>query len=188
MHTVHLAEEIEGGVPYAAMGIFFSVNKYSRKFEDWEIAIIDEFFDTLEWDVTAENPKVHKVTYGKLMNMVDMNNRWTYRGSVTTPPCATSVYWNVLRTVYPIKEKHLNLFKKQLERGHMLDTGNYRITQPLVDFHKPYIITSGYLSDTWVFTSRLTPNFGKDPIVVLIFIIILASLFFMCYKTHLFFK
>jgi len=43
--------------------------------------------------------------------MLDMQNRWTYRGSVTTPPCAVAVYWNVLRTVYPIKAKHLALFK-----------------------------------------------------------------------------
>jgi carbonic anhydrase len=71
--------------------------------EEWETAIIDEFFDTLEWNVSDQNPIVHKVTYGKLMNMVDMDNRWTYRGSVTTPPCASSVYWNVLRTVYPIQ-------------------------------------------------------------------------------------
>jgi carbonic anhydrase len=37
------------------------------------------------------------------MMMVDMDDRWVYRGSVTTPPCTTQVYWNVLRTIYPIK-------------------------------------------------------------------------------------
>jgi hypothetical protein len=37
------------------------------------------------------------------MMMVDTRNRWVYKGSVTTPPCATMVYWNVLTTVYPIK-------------------------------------------------------------------------------------
>ena len=125
MHTVHVADEVQGGVPYAALGIFFSLNKYSRKMEDWETAIIDEFFDSLQWN--EENAVVHKVTYGKLMNMVDTNNRWTYRGSVTTPPCAASVYWNVLRTVYPIKKKHLDLFKNQLKRAGMQDTGNFRV-------------------------------------------------------------
>ena len=149
MHTVHVAEEVQGGIPFAAMGIFFSVNKYSRKMEEWETAIIDEFFESLQWQ--DENPVVHKVTYGKLMNMVDMNNRWTYRGSVTTPPCASSVYWNVLRTVYPIKKKHLDLFKNKLKKAGMIDTGNYRIIQPLVDYHKPFIIQSGQLQDRWVF-------------------------------------
>jgi len=51
------------------------------------------------------------------MMMVNMQDRWTYRGSVTTPPCATAVYWNVLRTVYPIKAAHLAGFKKQLARS-----------------------------------------------------------------------
>jgi len=50
------------------------------------------------------------------MNMVDTNNRWTYEGSVTTPPCATLVYWNVLRTVYPIKAGHLKKFKAMLDK------------------------------------------------------------------------
>lgn len=37
------------------------------------------------------------------MEMVDSKNRWIYLGSVTTPPWAKDVYWNVLRTIYPIK-------------------------------------------------------------------------------------
>ena len=103
MHTVHLADRVRGDVPYAAVGIFFSVNKYTHKLADSDQAIVDDFFESLEWTETETNPKVPEVPYGKLLNMVDMQNRWVYRGSVTTPPCATSVYWNVLRTVYPLK-------------------------------------------------------------------------------------
>jgi len=54
---------------------------------------------------------VARVPYGKLMMMVDYTNRWVYKGSVTTPPCAKYVFWNVLSTVYPISQKHLDLFK-----------------------------------------------------------------------------
>lgn len=53
-----------------------------------------------------------EVPYGDLLMMVNTDDRWIYKGSVTTPPCAQSVYWNVLRTVYPIKKEHLDLFKK----------------------------------------------------------------------------
>jgi len=50
------------------------------------------------------------INYGELIMMVDTNNRWVYKGSVTTPPCAQTVYWNVVRTVYPIKQKHLDYY------------------------------------------------------------------------------
>merc|ERR1719163_748220 len=56
------------------------------------------------------------------MEMVDFRNRWVYKGSVTTPPCARFVYWNVISTIYPIKEKHLLAFQAKLGTG----TGNWR--------------------------------------------------------------
>jgi len=46
------------------------------------------------------------------MMSLNMNNRWVYKGSVTTPPCATFVMWNVLSDVYPISQHHLDLFKQ----------------------------------------------------------------------------
>jgi carbonic anhydrase len=61
------------------------------------------------------------------MMMVDTRNRWVYKGSVTTPPCATFVYWNVVRDVYPISAKHYEQYLSQLERVHGLrQLGNYR--------------------------------------------------------------
>lgn len=77
------------------------------------------------------------------MMMADMNNRWVYKGSVTTPPCAENVYWNVLRTVYPLKQRHLDQFKNQLKRHKgLLETGNYREIQPLIDQNPMIISTS----------------------------------------------
>lgn len=111
MHTVHFPVDniVSDGFIASAVGLFFSVNSPSRAFEPWEVKVVDDFFDSLEWTDTTSNPNVvSEVKYGDLMNMADMNNRWTYRGSVTTPPCAQNVYWNVLRTVYPLKQKHLD--------------------------------------------------------------------------------
>ena len=69
----------------------------------------------MDWDNKSkpegEGPTVNLVTYGDLMSMVDFSNRWVYKGSVTTPPCAKKVYWNVLQTIYPIKKAHLDKFK-----------------------------------------------------------------------------
>jgi len=150
MHTVHLPYsghvlKAEKGYVAAAMGIMFSVDNPSKSFEDWEVKIIDDFFDSLEWAPGAD-VKVPSVSYGQLMMMVDMQNRWTYRGSVTTPPCATAVYWNVLKTVYPIKAKHLAQFKVQLAKHAGLEkTGNWRVITDYIEGdkgHKAQIMTS----------------------------------------------
>ena len=74
------------------------------------------------------------------MMMVDTDNRWIYKGSVTTPPCDTFVYWNVLQRVYPIKQRHLDQFLLQLKRGKLDVIGNYRETQE-IDLHNPFLIT-----------------------------------------------
>lgn len=128
MHTVHNPKTKTGGIIAAAMGIMFSVNDFNVKLTKAEQTVIDTFFETLDWSNKA-SPTVNLLTYGDLMGMVDMNNRWIYKGSVTTPPCAVSVYWNVLQTVYPVKQKHLDLFKAQLaqgDKGKLAEWGNYR--------------------------------------------------------------
>lgn len=104
-------------------------------------------------DMTNKWVMTDSIPYGDLQMMVDTNNRWTYRGSVTTPPCAQNVYWNVLRTVYPIKERHLLGFKKRLAQNpavcsnpsndKVCKPGNHRETLPLVAAHNPFIISDG---------------------------------------------
>ena len=142
MHTVHLANDDKtsgtdnNGITHAAMGLIFSVNDHNANLSDAQVKIIDTFFETLQWSKTND-PQVDMVTYGDLMMMADMENRWIYKGSVTTPPCHRYVYWNVVKTIYPVKQKHLDLFKKQLARGDggkLVTQGNWREVQP-VDLH-----------------------------------------------------
>ena len=54
------------------------------------------------------DPIVSLVTFGAFMDILDMDNRWVYKGSMTTPPCKEGVYWNVLNDVYPIKQKYID--------------------------------------------------------------------------------
>lgn len=107
MHTVHVPdglglEDGGGGFIASAMGLVFSVNQYTADLTFAQQQVIDIFFDSMKWDKVGESPTVDLVAYGSLMEMADFNNRWVYRGSVTTPPCAINVYWNVLSTIYPI--------------------------------------------------------------------------------------
>ena len=143
MHTVHLPDDGErNGIKYAAMGIMFSVNDYTAKVSEDEEMIIDNFFESLKWTETGSDPTVDLVTYGDLHMMVDMTERWVYKGSVTTPPCDTFVYWNVVRKIYPLKQKYLDQFKEQLKRGGMETTGNNREVQPYKG-HNLHILRDG---------------------------------------------
>lgn len=128
MHTVHYDtnelvdatadDPFDGSKNHAniaALGIMFSVDKSTAVVSDADVRIIDNFFESLQWDAT-ENPTPTNIAYGNLVGMVDFHNRYVYRGSVTTPPCATTVFWNVVAPIYPIKAEHVKLFKEQLDR------------------------------------------------------------------------
>jgi carbonic anhydrase len=108
MHTVHVPKgntaPADGGNGFiaSAMGLVFSVDKFTADLTFAQQQVIDIFFDSMKWDAVGESPTVDIVAYGSLMEMADFNNRWVYKGSVTTPPCNINVYWNVLSTIYPI--------------------------------------------------------------------------------------
>lgn len=75
------------------------------------------------------------------MNILDYDNRWIYKGSMTIPPCEEFVYWNVLQTIYPISEPLLDQFKQQMGRTNgLIDTGNYRLIQNQTELHNPHLI------------------------------------------------
>jgi carbonic anhydrase len=155
MHTVHLAKETLNDVGYAAVGIMFSVEEYTSNLSWAEQKVIDTFFDSVKMGegsttVADSNGKyltnIDMVTYGDLMQMVDSNNRWVYKGSVTTPPCGRFVYWNVLSTIYPISQKHLDQFKARLnlgEGGQLDERGNWREIQKEDEHGVAYIMTGG---------------------------------------------
>jgi hypothetical protein len=79
-----------------------------------------------------------------MMKYADLNNRWAYKGSLTTPPCTKTVYFNVLRKVWPLKPKHLKQFRDlMLKHGQgpffKKADGNHRVIQP-VNTQDPVLI------------------------------------------------
>jgi hypothetical protein len=103
MHTVHYAPKDGNSRMIAAViGIIFDTVRYDTSIPQKTIDLIDSFFDSLTLD-NLNDPTVAAIPFAKLMNSIDTNNRWVYNGSLT-------IYWNVVGTVYPIKQKHLELF------------------------------------------------------------------------------
>ena len=76
--------------------------------------MIDRFFESLKFEALSRSDdpvEVSEVNYGELMHMVATDSRYVYKGSLTTPPCTESIYWNVVTKVYPIKREHLDAFR-----------------------------------------------------------------------------
>lgn len=57
------------------------------------------------------------------MNNLDYTERWVYKGSNTQPPCNKYVYWNVLKTIYPISQYNLDMIAAQLQEAGIDATG-----------------------------------------------------------------
>jgi carbonic anhydrase len=111
MHIVHMPNEkataSQKGVALAsAMGIIFDTKNYDMVDSD-QVAAIDAFFDSLKLTEKASTTKLTDIKLSNMMKYVDMNNRWSYKGSLTTPPCSKTVYFNVMRKVWPIKQKYI---------------------------------------------------------------------------------
>jgi carbonic anhydrase len=94
---------------YAVLGVLFSVDSSTAFFcTEKCIASIDAFFDSLELE--KDSPTVTKLAFDAFMYF-DTNNRFAYMGSNSMPPCHPNWYRTVCMTIYPIKQKHLDLFK-----------------------------------------------------------------------------
>ena len=101
------------------IGVLFDTSRYDEGVTDGQVAVIDSFFDSLNWDKldidttgsAALEATLDTIPLGQLMNILNTEDRWAYNGSMTTPPCDEKVYWNIVNKVYPIKEAHLNTFR-----------------------------------------------------------------------------
>ena len=145
----------------AAIGILFSTSAFNTQLTTAEQLVIDTFFDTLDLS-TQDDPTVNYHTFGDLMSLIDINNRWVYKGTSTEPPCQGPVIWNVLQTIYPIRARHLELIRSQRARGEnggLGKTGNWRApvdADPAT--HAPVLVTDAALGAELATTNDVNYN------------------------------
>jgi carbonic anhydrase len=155
MHIVHMpskdaTDAQKGNALASAMGIIFDTDAAKHaKVNPEVVTAIDEFFDSLSLDKDVSTTNLAEVKLANLMKYADMNNRWSYKGSLTTPPCSKTVFFNVMRQVWPMKKKHLDslhtLMKSHGNGAFFAKAdGNHRVVQP-VDTQDPVIITNEYI-------------------------------------------
>ena len=131
MHLVHKSVLPAGGYEIAVMGILFDTAQYTAVLKDEEKEVLDKFFSCMNWDNTKEDTTTEDVPFQDMLNIFDFENRYEYKGSLTTPPLSTNVHWNVLSTVYPISSEHYMQYLNQLGRNTkqvplLNKTGTYR--------------------------------------------------------------
>ena len=73
----------------------------------------------MQWEV-ERGTATSDINFGDLMDVVDFENRYTYTGSLTIPPCERYVHWNVLSTIYPITEDNFMEYLRQMSRNKKL--------------------------------------------------------------------
>lgn len=168
MHTVSLPVDDykpvaeTDGVAAAAFGVFFNaldcatakkdlMGKEMTKEEcEKKVAATDKLFDALKipeliaaiGSEAEKNTDQHEVTtafaYKEFLDTLDLSSFWRYNGSVTTPPCAESVKWTVIKEVQPIKPATLKIVK-EFYAPYQKDNGNNRLIQPLNDRTLNYV-------------------------------------------------
>ena len=101
-----------GNIAYSFTSFLFSVNSPTALFCTKEcVTAIDNFFD----DLALENQfstVVNQVRFGDMVMLLDNDNRFAYKGSNVMPPCHANWMRDVCMTIYPIKQKHVDQFRK----------------------------------------------------------------------------
>uniref|UniRef100_A0A1A9W9J3 Alpha-carbonic anhydrase domain-containing protein n=1 Tax=Glossina brevipalpis TaxID=37001 RepID=A0A1A9W9J3_9MUSC len=133
MHIVHrnrkysnLSEALDYADGAAVMGFFYNLD------EDEGLGLTT-ICRHLHLVPEAHNESPLNVTFSlsSLINDVDIDKFFTYKGSLTTPPCSEAVTWILYPDPMPISAKQISRFRQlyDVEEGALVD--NFRQLQPI---------------------------------------------------------
>lgn len=97
----------------AAISILMSVEKAKGDAGKGGDAL-ESFLGDLKFEDHQNEVFVTNIALKNVMEGINMEDRWVYEGSYTEPPCNPGVYWNVVRTIYPISLDTLEKVKHKM--------------------------------------------------------------------------
>jgi len=111
MQVFHRAKDWNDtySIKYAAIAVFFSVEEFDKTINEASNKTMQDFFRQLKFE-DHEDKIAPSLLFGDVMNSLEYEDRWTYKGSISEPPCEKYVYWNIIRTIYPIEIDRFALF------------------------------------------------------------------------------
>jgi len=89
-----LVEEVVVTFDFSIIAMLFDTKNYDKSFTPEEVQWFYDFFDNLLFEYHL--PTIANYPLNELMDRMDMDNRWVYKGSLTMPDCHRYVYWNVI--------------------------------------------------------------------------------------------
>ena len=99
----------------ATLSVLFSLNDSDEELSEATNFAANVFLNWIREDTFALAEQTDKSGLAGpldgLLHAVDWDNRWSYRGSLTSPGCDTGVSQNILRTVLPISALQLTAIK-----------------------------------------------------------------------------
>ena len=154
MQVFHRAKDWNDtySIKYAAIAVFFSVEEFDKTINEASNKTMQDFFRQLKFE-DHDDKIAPSLLFGDVMNALEYEDRWTYKGSISEPPCDQFVYWNILRTIYPIEIDRFAFFsdfmysKKKYLGGYK---NNRKINQ--VENHNVQYIGAHFISATKVLT------------------------------------
>ena len=129
MHIVHTyADGSLGGV----LGIFFDIDGGVSNPQ------ASTFIDSLRFADAVPDPgfQLGNVALANFLSSVNMENFWSYNGSLTTPLCTEGIKWTLIDEIQTISQDQLDGFTS-------LISANNRETQPLYNRTLYYVQWTG---------------------------------------------
>ena len=86
---------------------------------------------------------------GDVLNEIDYEQRWIYKGAMPEPPCLQYVYWNVINRVFPIEIDRFAIYKDYMYSKKKY-LGSYKNNRKIQPVHvEKYAHGIAYISATY---------------------------------------